>query len=86
MPLPHGAFLQATREGEAALLAAVREGVAAAGTIADLFAGLGTFALALPGKVYAAEAARDALLRSRPPPPGPSARSSPTIAICSADR
>ena len=29
-------------------------------TVADLFAGLGTFALALPGKVYAAEGARDA--------------------------
>ncbi|HKR25441.1 MAG TPA: class I SAM-dependent RNA methyltransferase, partial [Allosphingosinicella sp.] len=29
---------------------------------ADLFAGLGTFALALEGKVYAAEAARDAAL------------------------
>ena len=28
----------------------------------DLFAGLGTFALALPGKVYAAEASRDAVL------------------------
>jgi len=27
-----------------------------------LFAGLGTFALALPGKVYAAEGARDAIL------------------------
>jgi 23S rRNA (uracil1939-C5)-methyltransferase len=62
VPLPHGAFLQATREGEAALLAVVREGVGTAGTIADLFAGLGTFALALSGKVYAAEAARDALL------------------------
>jgi 23S rRNA (uracil1939-C5)-methyltransferase len=62
VPLPHGAFLQATHEGEAALLASVREGVGSAGTIADLFAGLGTFALALKGKIYAAEAARDALL------------------------
>jgi 23S rRNA (uracil1939-C5)-methyltransferase len=60
--LPHGAFLQATAEGEAALTAAVREAVAGAGTIADLFAGLGTFALALTGKIYAAEGARDAAL------------------------
>jgi 23S rRNA (uracil1939-C5)-methyltransferase len=62
VPMPHGSFLQATREGEAALIAAVREGVGQAGTIADLFAGLGTFALALPGRVYAGEAARDAIL------------------------
>ena len=33
-----------------------------AGTVADLFAGLGTFALALAGRVYAAEGARDAAL------------------------
>jgi 23S rRNA (uracil1939-C5)-methyltransferase len=60
--LPTGAFLQATAEGEAALVAAVREAVGNAGAIADLFAGLGTFALALSGKVYAAEGARDAVL------------------------
>lgn len=60
--LPPGAFLQATAEGEAALVAAVREAVGDAEVIADLFAGLGTFALALPGKVYAAEGARDAVL------------------------
>jgi 23S rRNA (uracil1939-C5)-methyltransferase len=62
VPMPHGSFLQATREGEAVLIAAVREAVGEAGTIADLFAGLGTFALALPGRVYAGEAARDAIL------------------------
>ncbi|MEO7690352.1 MAG: class I SAM-dependent RNA methyltransferase [Sphingomonas sp.] len=62
VPMPHGSFLQATREGEAVLIAAVREAVAQAGTIADLFAGLGTFALALPGRVYAGEAARDAIM------------------------
>ena len=62
VPLPPGAFLQATREGEAALVAAVREGVGAARTVADLFAGLGTFALALSGRVYAAEGGRDAVL------------------------
>jgi 23S rRNA (uracil1939-C5)-methyltransferase len=60
--LPHGAFLQATAEGEAALVAAVRDAVGGAGIVADLFAGLGTFALALGGKVYAAEGARDAAL------------------------
>jgi 23S rRNA (uracil1939-C5)-methyltransferase len=60
--LPHGAFLQATAEGEAALVAAVREAVGDAAIVADLFAGLGTFALALGGKVYAAEGARDAAL------------------------
>ena len=62
VPLPVGAFLQATEEGEAALVASVKEAVGDAATTADLFAGLGTFALALPGKVYAAEAARDAVL------------------------
>lgn len=59
--LPTGAFLQATAEGEAALVAAVCEAVGDAGVIADLFAGLGTFALALSGKIYAAEGARDAV-------------------------
>jgi 23S rRNA (uracil1939-C5)-methyltransferase len=62
VPLPVGAFLQATQDGEAALADAVREAVAGAETTADLFAGLGTFALAVPGKVYAAEASRDAVL------------------------
>ena len=60
--LPHGAFLQATVEGEGALVAAVREAVGPARVVADLFAGLGTFALALEGRVLAAEAARDAAL------------------------
>ncbi|MBB4618408.1 class I SAM-dependent RNA methyltransferase [Sphingomonas abaci] len=60
--LPPASFLQATCEGEAALVAAVREATTGAKTVADLFAGLGTFALALPAKVYAAEGARDALM------------------------
>jgi 23S rRNA (uracil1939-C5)-methyltransferase len=59
VPLPYAAFLQATREGEAALVDAVRLAIGKADTIADLFAGLGTFALALPRRVYAAEGARD---------------------------
>ncbi len=58
---PAGGFLQATVEGEAALVAAVREAVGPAATIADLFAGLGTFALSFKARVYAAEGARDAI-------------------------
>ena len=44
---PPGAFLQATAEGEAALVAAVAGVVGPARRVADLFAGLGTFALPL---------------------------------------
>ena len=62
VPFPVGAFLQATADGEAALVAAVREAVGGTQAVADLFAGLGTFALAMPGRVYAAEASRDAVL------------------------
>jgi 23S rRNA (uracil1939-C5)-methyltransferase len=63
IPPPH-AFMQATAEGEAALLAAVTEAVGEAATLADLFAGVGTFALSLHEnrRIYAAEAARDAIL------------------------
>ena len=70
---PVGAFLQATEDGEAALVACVREAVGDAQRIADLFAGLGTFALSLPGKVYAAEASRDAVLALK--------RAVPTLAV-----
>jgi len=62
---PSGSFLQATRDGEAALAAAAREALADCRMIADLFTGLGSFAFHLsePGrKVYAAEAARDPVL------------------------
>lgn len=64
VPFPPASFLQATPEGEAALIAAVREAVGGAKAVADLFAGLGTFALAMdPGvKVYAGEGAREAIL------------------------
>src|SRR5439155_22231333 len=41
VPLPPGAFLQATHEGEAALVSAVREAVGEGRIVADLFAGLG---------------------------------------------
>lgn len=60
--MPSGAFLQATADGEAALVEAVREAVGEAQRPLDLFSGLGTFALALKGEVTAAEAARDAVL------------------------
>jgi 23S rRNA (uracil1939-C5)-methyltransferase len=56
---PVGGFLQATADGEAALVEAVREATSGARSIADLFAGLGTFALATDAR-YAAEASRDA--------------------------
>ncbi len=61
VPLPPGAFLQATADGEAALVAEVRAIVGEAGAVADLFSGLGTFALPLSetAKVLAAEGARD---------------------------
>lgn len=61
---PPGSFLQATADGEAALVGAAREWLAGAASVADLFAGLGTFAFALagPAKVLAVEAARDAHL------------------------
>ena len=54
---PPGAFLQATAEGEAALLAAVRDAIGPARRVADLFAGCGTFALPLAesAEVHAVE-------------------------------
>jgi len=45
--LPPGAFLQASREAEFELVRLVLEGVGTAKCVADLFAGLGTFTLAL---------------------------------------
>ena len=59
---PEGAFLQATADGEAALVAAVVAAVQGCANIVDLFAGLGTFSLALQGQVHAVEGARDAVL------------------------
>lgn len=71
MAFPVGGFLQATEDGETTLVDEVRSAVANAGRTADLFAGLGTFALALPGKIFAAEASRDAVLALK--------RSAPTV-------
>ena len=64
---PSFSFLQATPDGEIALVEAVRQALPSQGAIADLFCGLGTFALALGGArpVYAAEAARDLVLSLR---------------------
>ncbi len=64
VPMPPFAFLQATAEGEAALVEAVRPALAGAGVWADLFSGLGTFALSLGAgkRVYAAEAAREMVM------------------------
>ncbi|HEX8840560.1 MAG TPA: class I SAM-dependent RNA methyltransferase [Sphingomicrobium sp.] len=65
---PHGSFLQATQDGEDMLVQAVREAVSGGQRVADLFAGLGTFALATRA-AYAAEASRDAaaaLVRALP--------------------
>ncbi|NSY37430.1 class I SAM-dependent RNA methyltransferase [Leisingera sp. ANG59] len=57
---PPGAFLQATREGEAALLDAVREITTGAKRVVDLFAGCGTFSLPLAqaAEVHAVEGER----------------------------
>lgn len=60
--LPTGAFLQATEDGEATLIGAVLEAVGSPSRTADLFAGIGTFALALEGETVAAEASREAAL------------------------
>lgn len=62
--LPVAPFLQATREGEAALVAAVCEAVGEAAKVADLFCGLGTFALPLSvrSQVLALDAAGPAVM------------------------
>lgn len=56
--MPAGAFLQATPDAEALMVADARDWLAGAGVTADLFAGLGTFAFGLRDerKVLAVEA------------------------------
>ena len=66
---PIGSFLQATEDGETELVQSVQEAVAGSSTIADLFAGLGTFALA-SGAGYGAEASRDASASLKRAAPG----------------
>lgn len=58
--LPSGAFLQATADAEARMAKDAADWLAGAGLVADLFAGLGTFAFALKEnrKVLAVEAER----------------------------
>lgn len=63
VPFPPGAFLQATQDGEAALVAAVRA-IVPEGRTLDLFAGLGTFALALGSDAVEGDAAAIGALRS----------------------
>ncbi len=60
---PPGAFLQATPEGETALQSAVAEATTGASSIADLFCGVGTFALPLAqhATIHAVENATDLL-------------------------
>ena len=63
VPLPPGAFLQATAEGEATLARLVAAHVGAAKRIADLFCGIGTFALRLAeqARVTAADSEASAI-------------------------
>lgn len=59
---PPGAFLQATAEGEAALVRLVLEGVGEAARVADLFAGCGTFSLPLTAQAEILAVEGDAAL------------------------
>ena len=60
VPLPPGAFLQATAEGEATLARLATEYAGKAKNVADLFAGIGTFALRLAEQARVAAADSDA--------------------------
>lgn len=60
VPLPPGAFLQATAEGEATLARLVLDQVGDAKRIADLFCGIGTFALRLAERARITAADSDA--------------------------
>jgi 23S rRNA (uracil1939-C5)-methyltransferase len=60
VPLPPGAFLQATTEGEATLARLVLDHVGGAKRVADLFCGIGTFALRLAERARVTAADSDA--------------------------
>jgi 23S rRNA (uracil1939-C5)-methyltransferase len=60
VPLPPGAFLQATAEGETTLARLVVKHVGKVKRVADLFAGIGTFALRLAETVRVSAADSDA--------------------------
>jgi 23S rRNA (uracil1939-C5)-methyltransferase len=60
VPLPAGAFLQATTEGEQTLARLVVSQVGKAKRVADLFAGIGTFALHLAERAQVSAADGDA--------------------------
>ncbi|MFZ0095157.1 MAG: RNA methyltransferase [Pseudolabrys sp.] len=62
VPLPPGAFLQATAEGEATLARLVVEHVGKAKKVVDLFAGIGTFALRLAERARVSAADSDAAM------------------------
>ena len=62
VPLPPGAFLQATAEGEATLARLVVEHVGKAKQVVDLFAGIGTFALRLAERARVSAADSDAAM------------------------
>ncbi|MFY9600499.1 MAG: RNA methyltransferase [Pseudolabrys sp.] len=62
VPLPPGAFLQATAEGEAILARLVVEHVGKAKKVVDLFAGIGTFALRLAERARVSAADSDAAM------------------------
>ena len=63
VPLPPGAFLQATAQGEATLARLVTAYIGKAKRVADLFAGIGTFALRLAesARVFAADSEEEAI-------------------------
>ena len=65
--LPPGAFLQATAKGEEVLAGLVLDGVKRARKVADLFCGIGPFAvrLAVRAQVYAADSDADAIASLR---------------------
>ena len=91
VPLPPAAFLQATAAGEAALARLVVTACAGAARVADLFSGIGPFALRLAerARVLAVdddEAALAALKRAAASTAGLKPLARRSAAICSAAR